>query len=379
VCAMAIMSIFLLSSSGVMVMAATDFSREGWGSYYDPQGEFCGEYDCYKILGLNEWDEYNTFRYSLKEITKAYRSLSREWHPDKNRSTYAMDKFIKIAKAHEILSDKNRREEYEFLRGRPEEYVKKYGSNVIWNYAPKSNAVFVVIFLAVVFSFLMWFMQMQHWQTIANALIKAAVEDLNAQNGGSRESIEIREKAQLEYDNEQKAALELINNVQGSDGSSSISNAKKSKSKKKKVSTKEKALMNEELRPIIVRMVNEIDDFGGGYRKPQWPKDVFALRLVLLPYDIVVKAMWMMKYFARRMKGEPLNDEELEYRTIATIGIVAWDAASTQDQAEMKKRHLWLPGKLEEWEEYLETRHFSAGDMKRYNRWKKKQTISKGD
>ena len=339
---------------------AYDFAEtENWGTFYDPQEIFCGTFDCYRILNIQ--DEYDQLpKVPFRDITKAYRALSREWHPDKNPSAYAKEKFVKIAKAYEVLSDSTKRKEYDELRGNPEAYVKKFGSSILWKYAPKSNLVFVVALIVALFSVLMWYLQLQHWQTIADALIKAAVEDLSANNGGSTESIEIRKKARMEWEQERDATLEMIGGT--------VKKSKESRTTK----AQRKAIENEELRPIIVRMVNEISDFGGGYRKPEWPKDVFAYRVMMFPYNGTVNGIWLAKYFLRRIKGEPLNEEEIKFRTIAAIGIVAWDAASEEDQEEMMKRELWNPENLEGWEEYQETRHFSSSDMKKYQRWKKK-------
>ena len=66
-----------------------DAQEEDWGSFYDPKGVFCGEFDCYKILGLDHYDKPTT-----KDITKNFRSLSRVWHPDKNRQKGAKDRFV---------------------------------------------------------------------------------------------------------------------------------------------------------------------------------------------------------------------------------------------------------------------------------------------
>jgi DnaJ family protein C protein 25 len=64
-----------------------------WGSFYDPKNVFCGQYDCYKILGF-DYFQWGDDPPSLKEITKSYRSLSRMWHPDKNKAKGAREKFV---------------------------------------------------------------------------------------------------------------------------------------------------------------------------------------------------------------------------------------------------------------------------------------------
>jgi hypothetical protein len=70
---------------------ATDHTD--WGTYYDPKGEFCGKYDCYKILGF-DFEEFGKQHPDRKEITQRYRSLSRAWHPDKSKHRDAKDRFV---------------------------------------------------------------------------------------------------------------------------------------------------------------------------------------------------------------------------------------------------------------------------------------------
>ena len=62
--------------------------------------------DYYKLLGLSR-------DATIKEIKKAYRQKSLEFHPDKNKEDGAADKFAEIARAYEVLSDGNKREVYD--------------------------------------------------------------------------------------------------------------------------------------------------------------------------------------------------------------------------------------------------------------------------
>ncbi|XP_066528447.1 dnaJ homolog subfamily C member 16 [Hoplias malabaricus] len=64
------------------------------------------EFNPYKILGVSRHT-------SQAEIKKAYKQLAREWHPDKNRNPGAEDMFIKISKSYEILSNEERRANYD--------------------------------------------------------------------------------------------------------------------------------------------------------------------------------------------------------------------------------------------------------------------------
>lgn len=62
--------------------------------------------DYYKILGLTkDADE--------EAIKKAYRKLALKFHPDKNNSSNAEEKFKEIAEAYEVLGDKKKKETYD--------------------------------------------------------------------------------------------------------------------------------------------------------------------------------------------------------------------------------------------------------------------------
>ncbi|KAH8380293.1 hypothetical protein KR009_009785 [Drosophila setifemur] len=59
--------------------------------------------DFYKILGIDK-------KASDDEIKKAYRKLALKYHPDKNKSPQAEERFKEIAEAYEVLSDKKKRD-----------------------------------------------------------------------------------------------------------------------------------------------------------------------------------------------------------------------------------------------------------------------------
>ena len=68
--------------------------------------------DFYKALGVSE-------DASESDIKKAYRKLSRKYHPDLNPGDeQAEKKFKEISEAYDVLSDKKQREEYDRLRRR---------------------------------------------------------------------------------------------------------------------------------------------------------------------------------------------------------------------------------------------------------------------
>ncbi|RDD44077.1 DnaJ-like protein subfamily C member 16 [Trichoplax sp. H2] len=50
---------------------------------------------------------------SQSEIRRAFKKLALQWHPDKNEDPHAQNKFIEIKNAYEILSDKEKRAEFD--------------------------------------------------------------------------------------------------------------------------------------------------------------------------------------------------------------------------------------------------------------------------
>jgi curved DNA-binding protein len=64
--------------------------------------------DYYKILGVDR-------KASQEEISKAYRSQARKYHPDVNKAKGAEEKFKKLSEANEVLKDPQKRAQYDML------------------------------------------------------------------------------------------------------------------------------------------------------------------------------------------------------------------------------------------------------------------------
>jgi len=62
--------------------------------------------DYYDILGVSR-------NASKEEIKKAYRKLALDWHPDRNKSRDASEKFKEINEAYEVLSDSKKKATYD--------------------------------------------------------------------------------------------------------------------------------------------------------------------------------------------------------------------------------------------------------------------------
>jgi len=327
-----------------MKRATPSDDEDDWGSFYDPNKVFCGKFDCYKILGF-DYETWGSNPPTLKEITKSYRGLSRKWHPDKNKAIGAREKFVAIAKAYEILTNKEKRAEYDQFRDRPDEYFVKYGSSVLYSYVPKSDAHIIAIFFLVVGSIFTYYAQKNKWQTIANHLVKAAVEDLSPREGGSTESIDIRAKAMA-------ILAEKKEDEKGEKQSNGTSADKKKKGPR--MTGREKREKEwDELRPVCIELVNEIDDFGAGYRKPTF-QDFLAVKMVKWPYYLTTSALWWSRYAFRRLRKLEINDGEREVLTKNAVGEVTWVAVSDDEREKMLTLKLWITDNLVEWREEQE-------------------------
>ena len=62
--------------------------------------------DYYEVLGLGK-------DASQDEIKKAYRKMARQYHPDVNKAADAEDKFKEVKEAYDVLSDDQKRAQYD--------------------------------------------------------------------------------------------------------------------------------------------------------------------------------------------------------------------------------------------------------------------------
>lgn len=82
--------------------------------------------DYYQVLGVDK-------KASADEIKKAYRKLAVKWHPDKNPNNKAAaeEKFKKISEAYAVLSDSQKREQYDTF-GSADQFRQQYSQEDIF-------------------------------------------------------------------------------------------------------------------------------------------------------------------------------------------------------------------------------------------------------
>lgn len=88
--------------------------------------------DYYKILGVNRKD-------SADKIKKAYRKLARKYHPDVNSAdSAAAAKFQDINEANEVLSDPEKRKQYDQLGSQWQQYQQSGGKPEDFNWGERA-------------------------------------------------------------------------------------------------------------------------------------------------------------------------------------------------------------------------------------------------
>lgn len=78
--------------------------------------------DPYAILGVSR-------KATAKEIKSAYKALAKEWHPDKNSSPDASERFMEISKSYEVLSDPLKKERYDMFGSFDETATGRHGGS----------------------------------------------------------------------------------------------------------------------------------------------------------------------------------------------------------------------------------------------------------
>jgi len=120
-----------------------------------PKQEWCHDDNCYEILGLDQSVDHRT-------IKSRYNNLSLYYHPDRNpNQTQAdRDKYVKINRAYEILSDSKVRSEYD-------QYLRIRTSMD----SPKEHPVLVIALLYGITVLIVLQYQKQHYRNVRKRIL----------------------------------------------------------------------------------------------------------------------------------------------------------------------------------------------------------------
>jgi DnaJ homolog subfamily C member 25 len=290
---------------------------------FDPFNVFCGEEDCYELLGVHRNADDKT-------ISKAYREMSKTLHPDKvhpDKRENVTEKFRLISKAYEVLKGNESRPNFDFYLDNPRSYFKATGKHA-WKALPKLPPFIVVLFAMFVFSGFLHFIQINRHKRAATLLKDQVKIGLGVNKGGTKLSSDLNTKAIKNYESYCKQNGIKLN------GSPFTSPA-----------AKEKMTKDPKYDEICGNVLDEIKDWGE-YAMPK-TSDLFIIKFFTI-YPFLFMA-WMKTYYRRYLSGQPLSNEDKEEMARDAIGMSTWEALSQQERTNAIDNKLWESEAYDAW------------------------------
>ncbi|KAK3238748.1 hypothetical protein CYMTET_51264, partial [Cymbomonas tetramitiformis] len=266
---------------------------------------YCEDDNCYDLLGVKA-DATD------KEIKKAYRKLSLQYHPDKNSEPGALEIFKKFANAYEMVGNEERRKEYDYALEHPE--MMLYNRYRYYRAEVQTDWRLVVTFFVIVTSIC----QHLYWKSSYKQAIEHA-------------------KSTPIYRNRLRA-LEL---EQAQADSSTSKKGAKTKGKGDVAIKKEHTEAAHEALELQLNIV-------GGFSKPDW-KDILVVQLFLFPANcgkyVWWCLLWVMNY---QLLKRPYTAEDAMYITGKLIKCPRsiWSTMDEERKQDLVGRELWIPENL---------------------------------
>lgn len=266
------------------------------------EGLYCGEDNCYDLLGVTRDSEKN-------EIAKSYRTLARKWHPDKHKvdKEAAVLMFQKIATAYETLKDEESRNDYDYMLDNPEEFYSHY-YRYYRRKAPKVDVSYVIVITISVISIIQYLSSynnyksaIEHFATIPKYRIQA-----------------------LQYIKDERL-------IEGAGG------------RKKKDKSKSKEELKEEEETLIKAFIREKLEIRGSYSKPNM-YDILWLQLLFLPYYLFQYLVWYVSWVWRfNIRGMEYDTEAKHHLIRKNLGMsqLKWEELDKHEVEVMVIKELW--------------------------------------
>ena len=314
------------------------------GNIWDPLEVFCGQRDCYSLLGV-ENDANST------TISKAYRKISRATHPDKVRDpsqkANATEQFRIVAKAYEVLSGNETRPNYDYyLEHGSRSYYRFADGRGVWKALPKTPAWFVIIVALGLASCFWHIVQMQKHKRARSLLRRQITEKWDKYSGATDIAINLEKKAVKLYEgilreSKEPADKPKLKGLYSSQGRSKIAND-----------------------PVFLKVVDDlldnIEDWGE-YYKPE-RKHLLIVRVCFLP-----KVLWDFgaRFHRRYVSSVPLSYEEREEMCFEMVGFTTWDNLTAEEKKEAVELEVWKSEAYDKWRETRETKFLNSKKYKR--------------
>lgn len=206
---------------------------------------------------------------TTQEISRAYRSLARQWHPDRHRGeaakAAATEKFQLIAAAYEVLKDDESRKDYDYLLDNPDEYYHHYYRYYRRMYAPKVDVRYVIVVAISLLSAYQYYASHSKYKEAIDYFVTVPKYRMKAKEIAVQESL---------WPTEAKSKQALLRQRAGASGGGGR------KSAKEELKAEEEA--------VIRAVIEDRMDIKGAYSKPSY-KDMLWVQIFLSP-------LWLGKF-----------------------------------------------------------------------------------
>ena len=200
---------------------------------------------------------------TTQDISRAYRSLARKWHPDLHRGEeakeQATEKFRLIAAAYEVLRDDESRKDYDYMIDNPEEYYHHYYRYYRRMYAPKVDVRIVIVVTITLISAYQYYASHSKYKEAIDYFVTVPKYRIKAKDIAVDEGL---------WPSETKVNAKLKQQSK----SGGLSNNKKA--------MKEELKAEEEA--VIRQVIEDKMDIKGAYSKPSY-RDILWVQIILLP------------------------------------------------------------------------------------------------
>ncbi|GBG27198.1 DnaJ protein ERDJ7 [Hondaea fermentalgiana] len=312
---------------------------------------YCDPEDCYRVLGFYRYDYP-----SDQDIKKAYRKLSRELHPDRNKNSKdpqkANEDFARVGRAYEVLINKDTRAEYDHYMDHPEEVMMNRYRYYTRVYAAKSDWRLVVVGWTIALSALQYLLQHTMHQNARKEILKS-----------ERFLKEVKRVTQ------ERLQAKNAENATTSNGSTKPERRKK----KKGAAAKEETAALESLEKEVSDELAQEVKIEGGYSKPTL-QGLLIVRIIKLPYTFP-KTIWFHTdwYIRHTLRGEPLSRAEkillLTQAMHMPEGAID-DEFTPEEKEELIEMECWHRENMSKFQELRFKRKYPER-YKQYLRWKK--------
>ncbi|CAH0552908.1 unnamed protein product [Brassicogethes aeneus] len=302
-------------------------------------GIYCGKENCYDVLGV-------TREAAKSEISKNYRKLAKQFHPDLHRGAEAKEvaeeNFKRIANAYEILKDEEARQDYDYMLDNPDEYYAHYYRYYRRRVAPKVDVRLVIVVTLTVISAIQYYSGWQRYDTAITYFMTKPKYRNRALDIAKQEGLFNDEK----------------------------------KGRKHKMSKEEQEL-------IIKKIIEDKMDIKGAYAKPSI-MDILWIQLIIFPYTLVKYIYWYISWIWRHtICKQHYSEEEKLYiiRKYLKMGQHQFDSQEDHKIDEFLRRELWIKENFDVWfkeeEENAKKQLAENNRYKQYRRYMKNHGVGR--